>query len=189
MSMQLSLCAGSDPHGLSCYSDLCFLLMIRRPPRSTLFPYTTLFRSQRWLQFIFGNCEVSIDNGVVIAAGECRPCVDAHVLVDVHVMHFCRTTDRELHHAVFRFTLHSENLIQRRRSDSAFLRQWLSAEGFFQLRSCGSNLFGGVVNFSDRVRELLNWAFALDVHEENFRLIEEEMVVKGRYVKSVVQRS
>src|SRR5688572_32725060 len=28
------------------YSPLCFfLLMIRRPPRSTLFPYTTLFRS------------------------------------------------------------------------------------------------------------------------------------------------
>src|SRR2546430_11103004 len=26
-------------------SDLFFFLMIRRPPRSTLFPYTTLFRS------------------------------------------------------------------------------------------------------------------------------------------------
>src|SRR5256884_1234246 len=25
-----------------------FFLMIRRPPRSTLFPYTTLFRSIRW---------------------------------------------------------------------------------------------------------------------------------------------
>src|SRR5438876_2970028 len=25
-----------------------FFLVIRRPPRSTLFPYTTLFRSQRW---------------------------------------------------------------------------------------------------------------------------------------------
>src|SRR5216684_8251072 len=25
-----------------------FFLMIRRPPRSTLFPYTTLFRSRRW---------------------------------------------------------------------------------------------------------------------------------------------
>src|SRR3712207_7165879 len=25
----------------------CFFLMIRRPPRSTLFPYTTLFRSVR----------------------------------------------------------------------------------------------------------------------------------------------
>src|SRR5690349_22872196 len=38
-----------------CFTDLLFLiffffffffLMIRRPPRSTLFPYTTLFRSQ-----------------------------------------------------------------------------------------------------------------------------------------------
>src|ERR1022692_5133757 len=27
------------------YSTLVFFLMIRRPPRSTLFPYTTLFRS------------------------------------------------------------------------------------------------------------------------------------------------
>src|SRR3712207_7901842 len=27
-------------------NDLFFFLMIRRPPRSTLFPYTTLFRSQ-----------------------------------------------------------------------------------------------------------------------------------------------
>src|SRR5258707_3116164 len=27
-----------------------FFLMIRRPPRSTLFPYTTLFRSQRALR-------------------------------------------------------------------------------------------------------------------------------------------
>src|SRR2546430_5953635 len=27
---------------------LFFFLMIRRPPRSTLFPYTTLFRSQRF---------------------------------------------------------------------------------------------------------------------------------------------
>src|ERR1043165_8895476 len=29
----------------SFYCLSCFLLMIRRPPRSTLFPYTTLFRS------------------------------------------------------------------------------------------------------------------------------------------------
>src|SRR5258707_6857425 len=27
-----------------------FFLIIRRPPRSTLFPYTTLFRSGRWLR-------------------------------------------------------------------------------------------------------------------------------------------
>src|SRR3712207_8493623 len=30
---------------LSNEAAVCFLLMIRRPPRSTLFPYTTLFRS------------------------------------------------------------------------------------------------------------------------------------------------
>src|SRR5256885_10864693 len=29
-----------------------FFLMIRRPPRSTLFPYTTLFRSQPFLLFV-----------------------------------------------------------------------------------------------------------------------------------------
>src|SRR3989337_3227793 len=32
---------------MECLSSFCFFfLMIRRPPRSTLFPYTTLFRSQ-----------------------------------------------------------------------------------------------------------------------------------------------
>src|SRR3990170_5111538 len=32
---------------LSLHAFFFFFLMIRRPPRSTLFPYTTLFRSQR----------------------------------------------------------------------------------------------------------------------------------------------
>src|SRR4030066_1115406 len=32
---------------LCCPSSFFFFLMIRRPPRSTLFPYTTLFRSLR----------------------------------------------------------------------------------------------------------------------------------------------
>src|SRR2546430_8124836 len=29
--------------------------MIRRPPRSTLFPYTTLFRSRKWIDFAENN--------------------------------------------------------------------------------------------------------------------------------------
>src|ERR1039457_7540829 len=35
---------------LTCMFFFLFFLMIRRPPRSTLFPYTTLFRSMsgRW---------------------------------------------------------------------------------------------------------------------------------------------
>src|SRR3712207_9011731 len=36
--------------------DIIFFLMIRRPPRSTLFPYTTLFRSRQehggWRRFL-----------------------------------------------------------------------------------------------------------------------------------------
>src|SRR2546422_10173008 len=35
------------PHLFHSLSFFFFFLMIRRPPRSTLFPYTTLFRSRR----------------------------------------------------------------------------------------------------------------------------------------------
>src|SRR5262245_64064779 len=43
------------PSLLSCvlvilFSHLSFFLMIRRPPRSTLFPYTTLFRSRQRIE-------------------------------------------------------------------------------------------------------------------------------------------
>src|SRR5207248_10579490 len=34
-------------HAVLLHTLLLFFLMIRRPPRSTLFPYTTLFRSLR----------------------------------------------------------------------------------------------------------------------------------------------
>src|SRR6201995_4561416 len=36
----------SELHALTNLGCRLFFLMIRRPPRSTLFPYTTLFRSQ-----------------------------------------------------------------------------------------------------------------------------------------------
>src|SRR3712207_7419930 len=38
---------------------LFFFLMIRRPPRSTLFPYTTLFRSQTGESLIKASCELA----------------------------------------------------------------------------------------------------------------------------------
>src|SRR6266542_2971254 len=46
---QLLLIFPSIPGRFSGFALLClfFFLMIRRPPRSTLFPYTTLFRSAR----------------------------------------------------------------------------------------------------------------------------------------------
>ena len=48
-----------------------------------------------------GDCEVAIHNRVVIAASKCRPRIDAHVLVDCDVVHFCRATNREFYHAIF----------------------------------------------------------------------------------------
>src|SRR5260370_9897731 len=46
--------------------------MIRRPPRSTLFPYTTLFRSQPWLDAIRDNSDGAEDAylGILFAASQ-----------------------------------------------------------------------------------------------------------------------
>src|SRR5256886_16145468 len=50
----ICLCFSSKCFNFFCLKSFCsfsyfffFFLMIRRPPRSTLFPYTTLFRSAR----------------------------------------------------------------------------------------------------------------------------------------------
>src|SRR3712207_7666818 len=44
-------------------SGFFFFLMIRRPPRSTLFPYTTLFRSVRLVRFEEGRIEFALAAG------------------------------------------------------------------------------------------------------------------------------
>src|SRR5947209_11082558 len=58
-----------------------FFLVIRRPPRSTLFPYTTLFRSKPDLSAEFGNrlgfnLSHSADLVLVAIAAACRVGVD-----------------------------------------------------------------------------------------------------------------
>src|SRR5215211_8469579 len=47
MSGSSSSLVPADSGGLLTHAPRFFFLMIRRPPRSTLFPYTTLFRSLR----------------------------------------------------------------------------------------------------------------------------------------------
>src|SRR3712207_9073193 len=51
------------------FLSLCFFLMIRRPPRSTLFPYTTLFRSQA--EALVGHAQLRVA-AVAVQAGELR---------------------------------------------------------------------------------------------------------------------
>src|SRR5258708_25085126 len=56
----------------SASSGLCFLsfffLMIRRPPRSTLFPYTTLFRSRAGAALVWNNRETEMGDLAEIEA-------------------------------------------------------------------------------------------------------------------------
>src|SRR3989475_12094517 len=63
--------------------SLFFFLMIRRPPRSTLFPYTTLFRStsnRRLKQWLAG-ARVRV-NGVVVCRGDASVGPDDRVELD-----------------------------------------------------------------------------------------------------------
>src|SRR5699024_12773663 len=53
-----------SPH-LSSLFFLFFFLMIRRPPRSTLFPYTTLFRSEDFLHAM-GKNQASFERGMAL---------------------------------------------------------------------------------------------------------------------------
>src|SRR5438045_9475853 len=52
LSILLLLCSCSDFCTL-IFNSTFFFLMIRRPPRSTLFPYTTLFRSVLYAHLFF----------------------------------------------------------------------------------------------------------------------------------------
>src|SRR2546429_20634 len=52
------LCTSYSP----LYNFFFFFLMIRRPPRSTLFPYTTLFRSLVALVFASIVMDVALEN-------------------------------------------------------------------------------------------------------------------------------
>src|SRR3712207_8659539 len=56
--------------------------MIRRPPRSTLFPYTTLFRSQRCQAALDGGARVEVE---VVARDEPGVRLDHAVVVDVRL--------------------------------------------------------------------------------------------------------
>src|SRR3712207_8164189 len=57
--------------------------MIRRPPRSTLFPYTTLFRSKRLTAII----KLQIKAGAATPAPPVGPALGQH---GVNIMEFCK---------------------------------------------------------------------------------------------------
>src|SRR5687768_17954768 len=58
--------------------------MIRRPPRSTLFPYTTLFRSQTFSALPHVAADLRCDNNVVTAATALEPLADDRLRSEEH---------------------------------------------------------------------------------------------------------
>src|SRR5439155_19370752 len=85
----------------SCSFTFFFFLIIRRPPRSTLFPYTTLFRSRIVLEHVevFGIDADDVD------AGDVNVDVVRHLLA----VHF-RPEHAVLEHEFFRHDAGLENL-------------------------------------------------------------------------------
>src|SRR3712207_7881009 len=55
--------------------------MIRRPPRSTLFPYTTLFRSRGWLTFALRELLRELDAQVLPDGADCEASTGYHRFV------------------------------------------------------------------------------------------------------------
>ena len=75
-----------------CFCLFFFFLMIRRPPRSTLFPYTTLFRSVLIVSVVFlsylstWNCALNKDpcHLALICSACCRvgfPAMDINIII------------------------------------------------------------------------------------------------------------
>src|SRR3712207_4555193 len=69
-----------------------FFLMIRRPPRSTLFPYTTLFRSLKNLNFTVGYSHTKDPQSMVLSrildvipTFEIKPGQDSNITVQIPV--------------------------------------------------------------------------------------------------------
>src|SRR2546430_13699396 len=60
-------------------STNCFSLMIRRPPRSTLFPYTTLFRSQQQAAAVAGLRQAPEQGVIAFIARAVAALQDAHL--------------------------------------------------------------------------------------------------------------
>src|SRR5437773_9741291 len=79
--------------------SIFFFLMIRRPPRSTLFPYTTLFRSRHGAQFgvLCSACCAGL-MAVLLVAGMVHLAVVAAVAAAIALRSEEHTSELQSHH-------------------------------------------------------------------------------------------
>src|SRR5206468_11428932 len=67
---------------LSLLAILAFFLMIPPPPRSTLFPYTTLFRSSSSFSILSGGTSRAGNTSLGDRSEGSEPCRGAHLIVE-----------------------------------------------------------------------------------------------------------
>src|SRR4249919_4025034 len=83
---------------MNCHSYICFFfffLMIRRPPRSTLFPYTTLFRSRRAADHFFVLDPELVDAELGVKDRKSTRLNSSHVKISYAV--FCLKKKKKIH--------------------------------------------------------------------------------------------
>src|SRR5438309_5493261 len=88
-----------------------FFLILRRPPRSTLFPYTTLFRSVNWKpprELVVTPCVLAVPSlvRVTVAPGIDKPCESFTVRSEEHTSEL-----QSQFHLVCRLLLEKKNYI------------------------------------------------------------------------------
>src|SRR3990170_6339049 len=72
---------------LASFDFFFFFLMIRRPPRSTLFPYTTLFRSPTTMARFWGEFERAQNRAIVVGDRKSTRLNSSHQIISYAV--FC----------------------------------------------------------------------------------------------------
>src|SRR5215467_15742432 len=133
---------------------------------------------QNWLKLVLQHGEITIDKRRIVAAGKCRPSVDAHLLADGYTMHAGRTADHDLEHALVGLPLGAECLLEGSRRDGAGGVDFAS-EGFNGARIRGADLGDLVVDLLHAGGEGLGVAHTADMHEVDLGLIKEEVVVQS----------
>ena len=128
-------------------------------------------RSKGGLQLVLGHGEISVNNGIIIAAGKRRPCVDAHSVVDFYTMHRRRMTDGNLSIPLFASPVIPKILSSgSARLNSSPAMQFRRTN--LSVGRCSPNFLNLVVDFSDSRSEFFSRALTFNVHKINFRMIE-----------------
>src|ERR1039457_7532970 len=85
---------GEDTCPWFCLHYVVFFLMIRRPPRSTLFPYTTLFRSDTVAASCLGHAPCEARTATTVSDRKSTRLNSSHLVISYAV---CCLKKRQLH--------------------------------------------------------------------------------------------